>query len=55
MSCAAAATPGARKGSGNYHLIVSGKAAHAGRAFHEGANAVAILNKKTEKESKNVA
>ena len=32
---------GARKGSGNYHLIVKGKAAHAGRAFHEGANAVA--------------
>lgn len=32
---------GARKGSGNYHLIVGGKAAHAGRAFHEGANAVA--------------
>ena len=32
---------GARKGSGNYHLIISGKAAHAGRAFHEGANAVA--------------
>jgi glutamate carboxypeptidase len=32
---------GARKGSGNYHLIVAGKAAHAGRAFHEGANAVA--------------
>jgi len=32
---------GARKGSGNYHLVVSGKAAHAGRAFHEGANAVA--------------
>ena len=32
---------GERKGSGNYHLIVSGKAAHAGRAFHEGANAVA--------------
>ncbi|MDY6924905.1 MAG: hydrolase [Pseudomonadota bacterium] len=32
---------GARKGSGNYHLIVSGKAAHAGRAFEEGANAVA--------------
>jgi glutamate carboxypeptidase len=32
---------GARKGSGNYHLIVTGKAAHAGRAFHEGANAVA--------------
>lgn len=32
---------GARKGSGNYHLIVTGKAAHAGRAYHEGANAVA--------------
>ncbi|WP_298744647.1 hydrolase [uncultured Brevundimonas sp.] len=32
---------GARKGSGNYHLIVRGKAAHAGRAFDEGANAVA--------------
>ncbi|QDH73813.1 hydrolase [Brevundimonas sp. M20] len=32
---------GERKGSGNYHLIVTGKAAHAGRAFHEGANAVA--------------
>ncbi|WP_312136716.1 hydrolase [Brevundimonas sp.] len=32
---------GERKGSGNYHLIVHGKAAHAGRAFHEGANAIA--------------
>lgn len=32
---------GARKGSGNFHLIVTGKAAHAGRAFHEGRNAVA--------------
>ncbi len=32
---------GARKGSGNYHLVVSGKAAHAGRAFDEGRNAVA--------------
>lgn len=32
---------GARKGSGNYHLIVTGKAAHAGRAFDEGRNAVA--------------
>lgn len=32
---------GERKGSGNYHLLVTGKAAHAGRAFHEGANAVA--------------
>lgn len=32
---------GARKGSGNFHLIVTGKAAHAGRAFEEGVNAVA--------------
>ena len=32
---------GARKGSGNFHVVVTGKAAHAGRAFHEGANAVA--------------
>ena len=32
---------GERKGSGNYHLIVRGKSAHAGRAFHEGANAIA--------------
>lgn len=32
---------GERKGSGNFHLIVTGKAAHAGRAFDEGANAVA--------------
>lgn len=32
---------GERKGSGNYHLIVHGKAAHAGRAFHEGVNAIA--------------
>jgi len=31
---------GARKGSGNFHLIVTGKAAHAGRAFDEGRNAV---------------
>jgi len=32
---------GERKGSGNYHLIVRGRSAHAGRAFHEGANAIA--------------
>lgn len=32
---------GARKGSGNFHLIVTGRAAHAGRAFDEGHNAVA--------------
>lgn len=31
---------GARKGSGNFHLIVTGRAAHAGRAFEEGRNAV---------------
>ncbi len=31
---------GARKGSGNYSLIVRGKAAHAGREFHQGRNAV---------------
>jgi len=32
---------GARKGSGNFHLIVRGRSAHAGRAFHEGRNALA--------------
>ena len=32
---------GARKGSGNFHVVVSGRAAHAGRAFAEGRNAVA--------------
>jgi len=31
---------GVRKGSGNYTLIVRGKAAHAGREFHNGRNAV---------------
>ena len=31
----------ARKGSGNYHFIVRGKAAHAGRDFASGRNAVA--------------
>jgi len=31
---------GARKGSGNYTLIVRGRAAHAGREFHTGRNAV---------------
>lgn len=29
-----------RKGSGNFHIVCKGKAAHAGRAFHEGKNAV---------------
>ncbi|MFN3353082.1 MAG: hydrolase [Brevundimonas sp.] len=32
---------GARKGSGNWKLVVRGRSAHAGRAFHEGINAVA--------------
>lgn len=30
-----------RKGSANWHLIVKGKSAHAGRAFEEGRNAIA--------------
>jgi glutamate carboxypeptidase len=30
-----------RKGSANWHLVVQGKAAHAGRAFEEGRNAIA--------------
>ncbi len=32
---------GARKGSGNFHIVVKGRSAHAGRAFFEGRNAVA--------------
>ncbi|MFC0633319.1 hydrolase [Brevundimonas balnearis] len=35
------ALAGARKGSGNWKLVVRGRSAHAGRAFHEGINAVA--------------
>jgi len=35
---------GARKGSGNYTLVVRGKAAHAGREFHAGRNAVVKLS-----------
>jgi len=31
---------GARKGSGNFHVRVAGRSAHAGRAFHEGRNAI---------------
>ena len=31
----------ARKGSGNYHVVVSGRAAHAGRDFAAGRNAMA--------------
>jgi glutamate carboxypeptidase len=34
---------GARKGSGNFSLIISGKAAHAGREFHLGRNAISAL------------
>ncbi|NVJ97182.1 MAG: hydrolase [Alphaproteobacteria bacterium] len=36
---------GARKGSGNYAVVVRGKAAHAGREFHAGRNAVVRLSK----------
>ncbi|WP_262694588.1 hydrolase [Kordiimonas aquimaris] len=35
---------GARKGSGNYSMVVKGKAAHAGREFFEGRNAVVLLS-----------
>ncbi len=35
---------GARKGSGNYALVVQGKAAHAGREFFDGRNAVVKLS-----------
>jgi glutamate carboxypeptidase len=34
---------GERKGSGKFSIIVKGRAAHAGRAFHEGRNAIAVL------------
>lgn len=34
---------GARKGSGNFVMVVEGKAAHAGREFFEGRNAVVLL------------
>lgn len=34
---------GARKGSGNFTVTVRGRAAHAGRAFQEGRNAVVAL------------
>lgn len=36
---------GARKGSGNFTVVVRGKAAHAGREFHAGRNAVVHLAK----------
>ncbi len=35
------ALAGARKGSGNFHVVVTGRAAHAGRDFAGGSNAVA--------------
>lgn len=34
---------GARRGSGNFSLVVHGKAAHAGREYHLGRNAIASL------------
>ncbi|MDG1287277.1 MAG: hydrolase [Rickettsiales bacterium] len=34
---------GARKGSGNFVFVVKGKAAHAGREFDKGRNAIALL------------
>lgn len=34
---------GARKGSGNFTVVARGRAAHAGRAFHDGRNAVVAL------------
>jgi len=36
---------GARKGSGNFALIIRGKAAHAGREHHLGRNAIAAMAK----------
>jgi len=38
---------GARKGSGNFALIVRGRAAHAGREHHLGRNAIAAMAKFT--------
>lgn len=37
----------ARKGSGNFTVLVRGKAAHAGREFEKGRNAVALLSEIT--------
>ena len=34
-----------RKGSGNFQVVLRGKAAHAGRAYHEGRNAIYELGK----------
>src|SRR5262249_48844861 len=41
----------ARKGVGNYHLKVTGKAAHAGVDFSSGANAILELARQIEKVS----
>jgi glutamate carboxypeptidase len=56
---------GARKGSGNFHIAIAGRAAHAGRAFEEGRNAIAgaailaaalhALNGRREEVTVNVA
>ena len=35
---------GARRGSGNYSIVVHGKAAHAGREFHVGRNSIFALS-----------
>lgn len=35
----------ARKGSGNYDIVVRGKSAHAGRHFEDGRNAVAMISR----------
>ena len=40
---------GARKGSGNFSIIVKGKAAHAGREFHAGINAIVGLSQCIQK------
>lgn len=36
---------GARKGSGNFHVVVHGRAAHAGRDFQLGRNAIAAASR----------
>ncbi|MFN3192403.1 MAG: hydrolase [Aureliella sp.] len=36
---------GQRKGSGNFEIVVNGRAAHAGRHFEDGRNAVALLSR----------
>ncbi len=36
---------GERKGSGNFSIKVTGKSAHAGREFHQGRNAIALLSR----------